>query len=174
MDFLVGRLSVDPVAVTGLRQIRLYDEPVRLVVRRGHPALDLAEPVMEDLVGYPWILPNEGLLLRDELNVNLAARGIESPADIIECVTILTIKAILVATDAVAPLPMLIGAQDEALDLLPIPLESVPRTIGITHVAGGPVSESARALIHEVRRVATDLDGELRALLDPADIAQKA
>ncbi|TYB44381.1 LysR family transcriptional regulator, partial [Nonomuraea sp. PA05] len=51
VDLLVGRL--DPGTYRGtLHHIRLYDEAVRAVVRRGHPALSVT-PQLADLLSYP-------------------------------------------------------------------------------------------------------------------------
>ncbi|MER5179117.1 LysR substrate-binding domain-containing protein [Streptomyces sp. NPDC002896] len=160
VDLLVGRLAPEESS-TGLRQLRLYDEPVRIVVRRGHPALDLPMPTLDALTGYPWILPNRPALLRDELDELFAERGLEPPENLIECVTLLTIRAILTATDAVAPLPALIAAGDDALDVLPIVLGSVPRSIGITWRADQRLSESALRLVGMLRAVAKEITAEM-------------
>ncbi|MFD0692319.1 LysR substrate-binding domain-containing protein [Actinomadura fibrosa] len=161
VDLLVGRLAPERDDA-GLRRMRLYEEPVRIVVRRGHPALDDPAPTLAALGGYPWILPNRPALLRDELDDLFAERGLEPPENVIECVTILTIRAILTATDAVAPLPSLIAAGDERLDVLAIELGTVPQTIGVTWRADQELSDGARAIVGHLRRVAESITAEMR------------
>ncbi|MHC5264132.1 type 2 periplasmic-binding domain-containing protein [Streptomyces sp. UC4497] len=63
--------------------------------------------------------PGRNTQLRQEIDELFDRRGLPLPANIIECSTILTLKPVLVETDAVAPLPMLIGARDPLLDVLP-------------------------------------------------------
>ena len=146
IDLVVGRLDPQGYS-TATHSIRLYDEPVRAVVRRGHPAADLENPDIRDLLDYPWILPARPTQLRHELDELFAREGLGLPQNIIECSTILTLRPILISTDAIAPLPMLIGARDEHLTLLLTSLATVPRSIGITMPSDRSLSASARSLI---------------------------
>lgn len=113
---------------------------------------------IEDLMDLPWILPGRNTQLRQEIDELFDRRGLPLPANIIECSTILTLKTVLVETDAVAPLPMLIGARDPLLDVLPLALDTVPREIGITTLADRPPSDSTRLLIKEIVAVARETD----------------
>lgn len=160
LDLLVGRL--DPGTYRGaLHHIRLYDEAVRAVVRRGHPVLSTT-PRLADLLPYPWILPLQPSTLRAELDEMFAAAGLASPRDITECSTLLTSREIVLQTDAIAPLPMLIGVRDDLLDMLPLHLDTVPRAIGITLPADRSVSREARLLVDALTETARLLAAELR------------
>lgn len=160
LDLLVGRL--DPGTYRGaLHHIRLYDEAVRAVVRRDHPALS-TDPELADLVSYPWILPLQPSTLRTELDEMFAAAGLSSPRDITECSTLLTSREIVLQTDAIAPLPMLIGVRDDLLEMLPLHLDTVPRAIGITLPADRSVSREARLLVDALTESARLLAAELR------------
>lgn len=162
VDLLVGRL--DPGTYRGaLHHLRLYDEAVRAVVRRDHPALDAAPPRLADLAAYPWILPLQPSTLRAELDDMFAREGLTSPRHITECSTLLTTREIVLATDAIAPLPMLIGVRDELLAMLPLRLDTVPRAIGITLPADRSVSREARLLVDALTATAGLLAAELLA-----------
>jgi DNA-binding transcriptional LysR family regulator len=161
VDLVVGRLDAG-VHRGALHHIRLYDEAVRLVVRRGHPALDTPDLPLAELLRYPWILPLRPTQLRTELDEVFALQGVDLPTDVIECSTILTLRSILLETDAIAPLPTLIGLRDELLDMLPTPLDTVPRAIGVTLPADRSVSGSARLLVDALRSTATQIADELR------------
>lgn len=166
LDLLVGRL--DPGTYRGaLHHIRLYDEAVRAIVRRGHPALRL-EPELATLAAYPWILPLQPSTLRAELDEMFAAAGVRAPRDITECSTLLTTRQIVLQTDSIAPLPMLIGARDELLDMLPLHLDTVPRAIGITLPADRSVSREARLLVDALTETAGLLAAELRDVVKHA------
>ncbi|MGC5567350.1 hypothetical protein ACPYPG_31520 [Streptomyces sp. FR-108] len=55
-------------------------------------------------------------------------------------------------------LPMLIGARDPLLAVLPLGLDTVPREIGITTLADRQPSASTRLLIKEIVAVARETD----------------
>lgn len=160
LDLIVGRLA--RLSGRGIRTRRLYDEPVRLVTRRDHPAHAVARPRLADLVGYPWILPGAETALRGELEQVFVRQDVPLPADRIECTSILTLRNLLLETDTIAALPMLIAADDQRLATLPLSLEPVSQTVGVTLPAGRPPSPSTRALLEELRKVATDLRASLR------------
>ncbi|MEU0463843.1 LysR substrate-binding domain-containing protein [Amycolatopsis sp. NPDC006131] len=160
-DFVVGRLTRDLATAPDLRQQPLYDEPVRIAVRRGHPAARASEPAIEHLVKYPWILPGPGTQLRLALDTEFSSRALPPPADLIECSTFLTIREILLATDAVAPLPLLIARRDEHLAVLPTPLAGVAASMGVAQLADASVGENARALLTLIHRTAQDINIEL-------------
>lgn len=152
VDFIVGR-------ITGLRgraftQRRLYDEPVRLVARRGHPAGRLTRPTVADLIDYPWVLPGAETALRGELEQVLLRHDLALPANRIECTSILILRSLLVETDTIAALPMLIAGDDPALAILPVSLEPMSHTVGITQPAARRSSPSAQALLDHLDAVA--------------------
>lgn len=163
VDVLVGRLQPSRPHVM-LRHVRLYDEPVRLVVRHGHPCRRTPGSGIEDLMDLPWIVPGRDTRLRQEIDELFDRQNLPLPANIIECSTILTLRTVLLETDAVAPLPMLIGARDPSLAVLPLALDTVPREIGISTVADRPPSTSTRLLIKEIVAVAQETDS---ALVEP-------
>ncbi|WP_141211179.1 LysR substrate-binding domain-containing protein [Enemella dayhoffiae] len=115
LDVVVGRLT--PTTNDQLQQIRLYDEPIRLVARPAHPAHELAEPSLADLTDYPWIFPVAETALRSELEQVFLAEDVPLPANRVECTSMLTLRHLLISTDVIAALPMFIATQDDALRL---------------------------------------------------------
>ena len=173
VDLLVGRL--DPGTYRGsLHHIRLYDEAVRPVVRRDHPALTATTQRLTDLQPYPWILPLQPSALRTELDDMFADEGLALPRDITECSTLLTTREIVLETDAIAPLPMLVGVRDQLLDMLPLRLDTVPQAIGITLPADRSVSREARLLVDALTETAGLLAAELRSAVQaPTSITEE-
>jgi DNA-binding transcriptional LysR family regulator len=159
VDFVVGRLTAPTRRPH--RQRRLYDEPVRLVVRRGHPAARLRKATVADLIDYPWALPGTETALRGELEQVFLRHDLPLPANRIECTSILTLRNLLVETDTVAALPMLIASDDPALALLPISLEPMSHTVGVTRPSERPLSPSARALLEHLDDVAADMSSRV-------------
>ncbi|MEW2503798.1 MULTISPECIES: LysR substrate-binding domain-containing protein [unclassified Amycolatopsis] len=162
VDLLVGR----PPAGTASRfhHAPLYEEPVGLVARRDHPAIASGLCSLAQLQEFPWILPGRPTALRDELDELFARHEVPLPRNVIECSTILTMRSILLHTDAITPLPLLIGADDDALGYLPIRLETVPRAIGITTLAGRTPSKSAQLLIGHLVAEAQRISAEIARL----------
>ncbi|MBN9888305.1 LysR substrate-binding domain-containing protein [Salipiger abyssi] len=85
IDLMVGRMP-QAADMPGLSFEYLYDEPILLVARAGHPALDL--PVEEALLRYPLILPNPGAIIRQNVNQYLAAMGLSDVAPVFETVAL--------------------------------------------------------------------------------------
>lgn len=160
VDLLVGRLQPVPATEsTPIRRVRLYDEPVRLVVRVDHPALgwDPDRLDLENLLCYPWVLPNAPSPLRSEIDELFSSRDLPRPADVIECATALTVQAILIGTDAIAPFPALIGSMTPGLALLDIDLHTVPRAIGIMTLDDAHQPSSVQEFIRILKATAAQL-----------------
>ncbi|WP_404933500.1 LysR substrate-binding domain-containing protein [Nitratireductor sp. L15S-10] len=85
IDLMVGRM---PSArdMPGLSFEYLYEEPILLVARTGHPALQ--RPAREALSGFPLILPNPGAIIRETVDRYLAAMGLSDIAPTFETVAL--------------------------------------------------------------------------------------
>lgn len=156
VDLIVGRLTPRP-GDARVEQVVLHEEPIRLVTRASHPALDLADPALADLLLFPWILPVIETVLRHELEELFLRENLPLPEDRIECTSILTVRQLLLDTNMIAVLPMLISAEDDRLAMLPTPLEPLCRTVGVTLPAGRSLSPSALALLERLHLVAGEL-----------------
>ncbi len=143
IDVLIGRMT--PGGGRDITQIHLYDEPIRVVGRVGHPVFGLTDPQLEDLAAFPWVLPPP-TAVGSRLGTSFGQVGVWAPANLIECTSILTIRSILRATDTLAPLPMLVGAEDEHLQVLSVELDAVPSKLGLTHSSSAELSDSACCL----------------------------
>jgi DNA-binding transcriptional LysR family regulator len=160
LDLTVGRIT--PVA-DGLqvRQETLYDEPIRLVTRVGHPAQQLAEPTIADLVDFPWIVPVEQTALRVELEHALQRIGVPLPQNRVECTSIPTLRTLLVESDFVAVLPQLVARADPDLALLSCELEGLRRPVGVTTVPGRLHTPACEAFLEVMAEVAAEVQADL-------------
>ncbi|QFG26410.1 LysR substrate-binding domain-containing protein [Actinomadura sp. WMMB 499] len=153
IDLILGRLN--PIGEQpALRQITLYGEPVRLVARRDHPARRRPGLDLSALLDYPWVLPLEQTALRRELEQVFRAEGLEPPADLVECTSVLTVRTLVRDTDMIAALPELVARTDAELAPLPVPLETVPHQVGVTLPAHRAPTPSARLMLDHLRREA--------------------
>lgn len=156
VDFVVGRLTVSVSRSTATHRV-LYDEPIRLTVRAGHPATLLRKPTLAELLQFPWILPGSETALRFELEQLFVRHALEQPVDRVECTSILTVRQLLKETDVIAALPQSIASDDAALVALPIPLESLSHAVGVTLRANRSLTPSAAALLTHLESVAADM-----------------
>lgn len=164
LDLTVGRLS--STVPVRLEQERLHQEPIRLVARAGHPVHDGSRTALADLISYPWIFPVAQTALRAELEAVFFHEGLPLPADRVECTSMLTLRNLLVSTDVIAALPMFIAVDDRELRILPTPLSSIRRSVGVTMLKDKAPSAAAAALLTHLRE-----EGALLAALE-RDYAQ--
>lgn len=159
LDLIVGRLTSGPRE--GLAQRALNREPIVLAARRGHPAHDLVDPTLADLVEYAWILPLEQTALRNELELLFSTYDLPGPANRIECTSMLTLRSLLLNSDLVAALPALIALNDADLEVIPLELAPLKRAVGVTMMAGRVPGPTTNALILELIATGRELTTEL-------------
>ncbi|GAA4987191.1 LysR substrate-binding domain-containing protein [Yinghuangia aomiensis] len=150
IDLIVGRLN--PIEdQPDLRQIRLYGEPVDVVARVGHPACRLSAPELRDLLGYAWVIPLEQTALRGELEQTFRDGGLPMPEDVVECTSILTVRALVRDADMLAVLPRSVAEGDPGLVRLPLALDGVRHEVGVTLPAKRPLTPSAQLMLRHLR-----------------------
>lgn len=132
VDILVGALRTRPPQ--GMRQIPLFDDPLAVVVRAGHPWSRNGPTRLADIGDAQWILPMPGAPARAALDEVFAAESLPSPAGVqINSPTL--IQALLLASDRLALMsPRQIAHEIKAglFTVLPLPVRHTRRTIGYT------------------------------------------
>ncbi|MFC0548689.1 LysR substrate-binding domain-containing protein [Kutzneria chonburiensis] len=156
IDLVVGRLTPQGEDQR-TRRVRLYHEPIRVVVRAGHPATALAEPELADLIDYPWVLPVTQTALRSEVEQVFFRQGLGVPTNRVECTSLPTLRSLLVDADMIATLPALLATRDDALTVLPIELPDVHRLVGLTLAADRSQSPSLEAFVTHLEQVGTEI-----------------
>lgn len=158
IDLIVGRLT----SSTNESTVRhtLYQESVKVVVGAGHPAAGRDGFSLHELLAFPWILPGTETALRRELEEFFVRNDIALPENRVECTSFLTVRQLLIETDVVAVLPALIGRDDPRLTTLPISLDPISHSIGITLSADRPLGPSTQALLRTLRSTAAGLTDE--------------
>lgn len=155
IDLIVGRLT-SPTDGTAMRR-NLYAESVELVTRVDHPLTEREDVQLEDLRNFPWILPGVETVLRRELEEFFVRNGLPMPENRVEATSFLTVRQLLIETDMIAVLPSLIPRDDARLTTLPITLDPIGHSVGITTSATRTSSPSAEALIVTLGAFAKEL-----------------
>lgn len=163
VDMIVGRLypQREPERVT---ERPLYDEPLRLITRRGHPLQSAQSLTLAGLIKQLWIVPVAGTSLRPEMEELLLREGLSLPNNRVECTSFLVMRQVLLQTDAVALLPVLVAMEDPRLAPLQLPMHSLPSTVGVTTEAWRTLSPAAQALLSHLELAVGNLDHVLNGL----------
>jgi DNA-binding transcriptional LysR family regulator len=102
LDFALGRV---PAALHTQFQIDIIgEEPLGLVVRRGHPLLRRKEISISDLLSLDWVMSEDETLLARAVNRWLANTGNRPPRRWVSTSSFLFTLALLKDSDAIAPL----------------------------------------------------------------------
>lgn len=133
-DFLIGALRPARVA-SDVQQEHLFDDPLSIVVRAGHPLARRRQLRPTDLARYPWIAPRLTSPLRVQFDELFAAAGVAPPAYPVQCNSLIAARAFLLESDCM----MLSSVHQIHYELragmlvaLPHPQGRVVRSIGLT------------------------------------------
>lgn len=133
-DFLIGALRPPRVA-RDVQQEHLFNDPLSIVVRAGHPLADRKRLKPADLARYPWIAPRASSPLRVQFAELFAAAGVAPPAYPVQCNSLIAARAFLLESDC-----MMLSSvhqihyelREGLLVALPHPQGRVVRSIGLT------------------------------------------
>jgi DNA-binding transcriptional LysR family regulator len=102
-DFVIGRLP-DEFNPRDFEARPLGSEKSCLIVRTGHPLLAIPSPGLEDIRRYEWIFQPHGALLRRSIERLFIDANVPLPDNIVSTPSVLLTMAIVVQSDAVAPI----------------------------------------------------------------------
>ena len=157
IDLMLGALR-EGVVLEDLAQEPVFEDSPQLVMRSGHPLTQVADPVGARLADYPWVLPARGTPLRQYWEGMMRAAGAEPPEVGIECGSVLTVRQLLLGSDALtllSPAQLAVELQAGVLASLPTPAP-VRRRIGITTREGWQPTGPQAAFLALLRRVAAE------------------
>jgi len=156
LDFVIGRLPAFPSG-SGIAEETLCDDFAQIVVRQGHALLTRRNLQLADLVDQPWILPRQETSLRRQIDEGFRQMGLRPPANIVESVSILTNRALVLRADYLAVWPVRLAQFESDLGLvgaLDIALPTTRRPIGISTRRDARLSPAAETMIAALRAAA--------------------
>lgn len=140
IDLVVGRLY-DPAAPDGFKREALYDEPISILARAGHPVLDLPNPDLSILLQNDLVLPTMSQRMGQEIETLLDRLAV-MPQSCLRSSSVGFIRELVHTTDTLTICPrMMMGG-----DLLRGTLRVVPVTLATTPRPAGVIRSLARAL----------------------------
>jgi DNA-binding transcriptional LysR family regulator len=155
LDLVLCRMPQQTQAAVFISE-RLYDEPLRLVVRKKHPLLRKRNLSTNDLTDVQWVLPPELAPVRRELELVLAECGLRRPNPRLETTSQMLVEIVLNQTDLVAAMPFSVAQLYQSRGQLAIlnlvlPINMPP--VGLLLHAAALHSPSVEAVIRLVRQV---------------------
>lgn len=157
LDFALGRVPAslrDQMTVQGIG-----NEPLGLVVRRGHPLLLQPRITMDDLLRQDWLMSDEETLLAKTVLRWLANAGHPPPRRWVATSSFLFTLAMLRDTDAIAPLarPVVESfANDVSMPYVEIPFvtDLVVEAYGSFHRRDAILPPAAARVLHGIHTLA--------------------
>ncbi len=132
-DFLIGALRDAPAS--DVVQEHLFDDPLSIIVRAGHPLARRRRLGPADLALYPWGAPRAGSPLHAHFDALFAFAGVPAPQQPVECNSLIAARAFLLESDRM----MLLSIHQIHYELragmlvaLPHPAGDIVRAIGLT------------------------------------------
>lgn len=103
LDFVFARRP-GGLAATEFVERRLVPERISFAVRDGHPLEGESPPSLKDLLGFDWVLPLEGAILRTTMEQILHRHNLKLPDRVLSTSSFLITLAAVAQTNAVAPM----------------------------------------------------------------------
>ncbi|WP_219892981.1 LysR family transcriptional regulator [Aquisediminimonas profunda] len=151
IDLLLGALR-DGSEVEDLAQEAVFEDRPMLIMRAGHPLL-AEQDTTAGLLSYPWLLPGRETPLRRYWEAMLHALGRDAPHIGIECGSVIMIRQLLLAGDALtllSPDQVAVELKAGILAAMPTPVPVV-RTIGISSRFGWRPTPIQAAFVQALR-----------------------
>lgn len=155
IDFIIGALR-PPEDAKDLLQEPLFEDRISLIVRAGHPLAVRPRVGRAALQRAQWVLSRPGSPSRELLVRAFREAGDAAPVPAVETGDLALLRGLLLQSDMVTAISahqLRYEIETGALVVLPYPLESTRRRIGLTQRRNALPSPAAKALIDAVRQV---------------------
>jgi DNA-binding transcriptional LysR family regulator len=140
-------------------QEALFEDPLAIVARSGHPLARKKRITTADLAAYPWIVPRAGTPTRDHFEA-LFKGGPLPLGGLVETSSIVLICGLLLDSDRLTLISRLQVLREEELGLLTTLAYDMRRTrrpIGLTTRRGWQPTATQSRFLDLVRRAAREL-----------------
>lgn len=135
-DLMMGHLDaviLRPLADARFQveKVKLYDEPIRFVVRGNHPLANAPKLSWDRLMRFQWILPTHEYSARTQMDRFFASKGLTPEAGILQTLSVPLIIGLVAVTDSITLMADSLAQRcmkTEGFRILPVicPLEIEP------------------------------------------------
>lgn len=134
IDLLIGALR-DPVPIEDVVQEALFNDPLAVVARAGHPLTYKSTVTVADLAACGWVIPRRGTPTRSQFERLFEDAGQPLPDSLVETGSLILIRGLLAASDRLTIISLhqiRHEMQWGMLAQLPLHLPDTVRPIGVT------------------------------------------
>lgn len=134
IDMLVGALR-SPLPVDDVVQKEIFQDPLAIVGRSGHPLSLKTDISVKDLAGFSWVVPRKGAPTRDFFDQVFAQDERAPPKSVIESSSLILIRSLLIASDRLTIISSHQIRHEKQLGLLApltFDMSGTIRSIGVT------------------------------------------
>jgi LysR family transcriptional regulator of gallate degradation len=155
LDLLVGALR-EPAPAKTVRQEPLFQTPLSIVVRRGHPLTGRGRVAVEELAHATWVVASKGTPTYQHFKSFFQESGLPIPREVVECSSLIATRALLLENDWITIISrhqIHYEEQFGILEVLPIELPGSSRPIGVTLRSDTVPPPAVAGFIAELRAV---------------------
>jgi DNA-binding transcriptional LysR family regulator len=103
LDFYLGRIP-DSYDLRLFNARIIGKEPIALMVRPDHPLTKISDISLHDLLGFDWVMQDQGSLMRRTVETYLVEHGAPLPEKVLNTASILFTLVTVSQTDAISPI----------------------------------------------------------------------
>lgn len=156
LDFAIARLP-DDASASKFDYMPIGIEPMSIIARRDHPLLRAKTPIgIERLLGYDWVMPPSGAILRQTVERSLRDLGHAPPARVLNTSSFLLTLAAVGQSNAIAPIASAVAqifGADGQIKTLETTMNLAVDEFGILTRAGAhltPTADRVRDLVNDM------------------------
>jgi len=101
LDIILGALRTPGPGADIMQEI-LFEAPLAIVVRAGHPILAKRRPRAADFAALDWVAPRAGTPARAQFEAFFAGQCVAAPRRLVECSSLVATRALLLQSDRAA------------------------------------------------------------------------
>ena len=133
IDMLIGALRRPP-PVEDITQEALFDDPLVVVARAGHPLTRRKDIPLQEIAAYPWAVPRKGAPTREYFESMLASIDAPLPTSLIESSSLILIRGLLLNSERLTLISEHQIRHEKHMGLVPlsIDMQDTMRPIGMT------------------------------------------
>jgi LysR family pca operon transcriptional activator len=153
LDVVVGRLY-EPLTPDDFRREALYDEPISILCRAGHPVLKKRAITAADLTEFDLLLPSLEQRVGQDVERAIAALGLEPARPPLRSTSLSFIREMLLGSDALTVLSRMMLAGDllrKTVRLVPLAIPPPERPAGLITLRHRRRSPGLDALVATLR-----------------------
>jgi DNA-binding transcriptional LysR family regulator len=159
LDLLIGRLP-DHLDDPNFTHEVLYEEPMDIVVRTGHPLARAKKLRLKDLASERWIWPPPRTTVRREIEEFFRRENLPMPQNVVVSGSLVTNRTLVLEADLIGVFSRGLVRDDEEAGLmvvLPLMLPTARRPIAITYRSDRALTPAAQLLCECLRETAEAL-----------------